>query len=92
MSVALLAGIIRVIFWFIAFAACVYYKRVVGAILFATVVTSSGVFLFSNAGIDVPFWAFEYAVVVSTPIAAVFAVATIAALRERPSRDRWSMW
>ena len=93
MSIALIAGIVRVLFWLAAFVACVYYKRIVCAILFAVITASSSVFMFANAGIPVPDIAFDYAVLVSTPIAAVFCVAVIETARLTGGRGKkWRVW
>ena len=90
---ALAAGIIRVAFWLAAFFICIYNKRIAGAALFFVVTTSSSVFLFSNAGLDVDPLLFDYAVLVSTPIAAVFAVAAFQAGRMTGGRtEKWQLW
>lgn len=93
MSAALLAGIVRVAFFVAGLLIGLHQKRLTVVLAFGLASTSSTVFLFSNAGLDVHHLAFDYAVLVSTPIAALLMLITVYGCRKIGGRsDGWSLW
>lgn len=93
MSVALIAGVVRVLFWVGGMVIGWYQRRVTIVIAFGLAATSSTVFLFSNAGLPVHHLMFEYAVLVSTPIAALLMmVAAYGCRKPAHGHRRWSLW
>lgn len=93
MSAALLAGIVRVAFFFAGFLIGLHQKRVTVALAFGLASTSSTVFLFSNSGIPVSHYFFDYAVLVSTPIAALLMLIAIFGCRKvGGKREEWTLW
>lgn len=90
LSMAFIAGLVRVALFVAGAAHGLYHKRIVQSCAFIVTLIPSVVFLFANAGLSVPNGSFDLAVLLATPAAALLFGMTLSTGTGRC--EGWRLW